>query len=435
MGCPQRVTARTTVTRSSPLKPLSRRLRAQWHEARGQWAGLTRWVLARRFILPAVLGWAMFSEAGGRPWRAAEALVVMLALLARFTWPSAALLVTVSMLYGPPVGALAVPVLAYRAGRRIPARRRVTVVFGAAAVLVTLNVFALALSAHVHDVGDLRVVFAAAAACVGLGLFLPGAIGLMGAERGRRVDALRERNAILERADRLVDEQARAQERARIAGEMHDLLGHRLSLISLHAGALELGARQGAPALSEQASAVRTMTRVALDELREVINVLRLDTPPGDSGVPDDDLGTRSDVSALVLASQRAGQQVQMEWIGDDLAGMDPSIRRAVHRVTREALTNVHKHAPGAATTVRISRKEDGTRIEVRNELPVPMTPGTAGTGTGLAGLRERVRLAGGTIAAGVTSDRSGFEVAAFFPHAPVPEQPRRPGGDAKETE
>jgi signal transduction histidine kinase len=161
-------------------------------------------------------------------------------------------------------------------------------------------------------------------------------------ERARRFEALRERNTILERANRLHAEQARLQEQARIAGEMHDLLGHRLSLISLYAGALEMGTRQGAPALSEQATLVRTTARTALDELRQVLGILKVAAPRPDADGHGDDAGTRADVSALVLASQRAGVPVQLEWDGEDLVGLDGRIRRAVHRVVREALTNVH---------------------------------------------------------------------------------------------
>jgi len=404
------------LTRPSPPLTLARRARAEWHTARRQWGGISRWVLARRFVLPVIVGWAMISESGGQPWRAAEAVVVVLALLARFVWPATALLVTAALADSATALVVAVPVLAYRAGRRITAPGWVVgAVFGVAAALAGLDVLARVAAGHAHGARYWGLASAGAAGYVSVGLLLPGAIGFLAAERARRVDALRERNAILERADRLVDEQARAQERARIAGEMHDLLGHRLSLISLHAGALELGARERAPAFSEQASTVRRMTKMAMDELREVLSILRLDVPEGDIGVSDNEVGTRADVSALVLASQRAGQQIRLEWEGEDLPGVDGNIRRAVHRVVREALTNVHKHAPGAATAVLVGRGADGIRVEVRNELRAPVAAGA--DGTGLAGLRERVRLVGGTIQAGATSDRA-FRVVAVFPLA-----------------
>jgi hypothetical protein len=258
------------------------------------------------------------------------------------------------------------------------------------------------------------------AAAVGIGVVLPGVAGALVGERRRRIEALHERNAILERAHRLGDEQARMQERARIAGEMHDLLGHRLSLISLHAGALEMGTRQAAPDLSEQAELVRTTARTALDELRQVLGILKVDTTP-DPGTEGhgDDAGTRADLSALVLASQRAGIPVELDWDGDDLVGLDLRIRRAVHRVVREALTNVHKHAPGARTAVSVERGADWIRVEVRNDLPPHRVRSAPGTSMGLVGLQERVRLVGGTLRTGTGMDGS-FVLTALLPVAPA---------------
>jgi len=399
--------------------------------ARDDWAAVSRWVLARRLVLPALLGWAMAGQVGGHPWRGVEAALVVVALLARFTLPATALLVVVALVTAPPVGAVAVPVIAYAAARRITSPRRAGAVFALASAVLAVNIAIR--SASVPSV----LTASLTGAVVGVGLILPGAVGALAGERARRFETLHERNTILERAHRLGDEQARMQERARIAGEMHDLLGHRLSLISLHAGALEMGTRQGAPALSEQAALVRTTARTALDELREVLGILKVDAPRPDTDGHGDDAGTRADVSALVLASQRAGVPVELDWTGADLTGLDGRIRRAVHRVVREALTNVHKHAPGATTHVLVEHGAEWIRVEVRNDLPAHRGRPAPGTSMGLVGLEERVRLVGGTIRAGANSDRTLFVVAALLPLVVAPDgsapdaPPRDPDGDA----
>jgi signal transduction histidine kinase len=394
---------------------LSGWMRAELRTVRDDWAGTSRWAQARRLVVPAVLAWTMAGGAGVHTWRVVVVVLVVFALLARFTLPAAALLSVVASVTVLPAAAGAVPVVAYGAARRIAAPRRAGAVFALASVV-------LALSVAVRGSALPWVTVAAlAGAVVGIGLILPGAVGALAGERARRVEALRERNTILERAHRLGDEQARMQERARIAGEMHDLLGHRLSLISLYAGALEMGTRQGAPALNEQATLVQTTARTALDELRGVLGILKVDAPPLDTDGHSDDAGTRADVSALVLASQRAGMPVELRWDGDDLRGLDGRIRRAVHRVVREALTNVHKHAPGATTSVAVQRDAEWIRVEVRNDLPDHHGRPAPGTGMGLVGLQERVRLAGGTIRAGAGIDCTHFVVTALLPLVPAP--------------
>jgi signal transduction histidine kinase len=397
---------------------LSARARAEWRTLRDDWAGANSWVLARRLVLPALLVWAMADNLA-HPWRAAEAALVVIALLIRFTLPSVALLLVVTLVTAPPAAVVALPVIAYAAARRIAAPRRAGPVFAVAAAVLAGNVAirGVALS--------WPYLLAIAGGVVVVGLILPGAVGALVGERGRRVEALRERNDILERAHRLGDEQARLQERARIAGEMHDLLGHRLSLISLHAGALEMGTRKAVPALSEQASLVRGTAKTALDELREVLGILKVDAAPRpDTEGHGDDAGTRTDVSALVLASQRAGIPVELHWEGGDLVGLDGRVRRAVHRVVRESLTNVHKHAPGATTTVWVERGPEWVRVEIRNTLPAERGRPAPGSSMGLVGLQERVRLVGGTIRAGASLDRTLFVVAALLPLVPVEAAP-----------
>ncbi len=386
---------------------VSRELRAM----RAAWSTLSSWTLARRILVPALILWGMAAAIAAEPWRAAEALVVVMALLARYAWPSAALLAVVAVVHTP-VATLAVPLAAYGVGRRVASLPRGAAVFTVAAATLAGRVL-LGIGPTAGDRWPSALPFVAAV--VGVGLVLPGTIGALAGERTRRADALRERNAILERANDLGDAQARMQERARIAGEMHDLLGHRLSLISLHAGALELRTRDLAPDLSQQAALLRATAKTALDELREVLGVLRLDSPTPEDG-HSDDTGTRRDVSALVVASRRAGTDVDLRWNGADTAGLDPSVRRALHRIVREALTNVHKHAPTATAQVLVDRGDDSISVEIRNSLPPSGRPAGPGTRTGLVGLQERVRLVGGSLRTVIDADTSQFVVAATLP-------------------
>lgn len=397
-------------TRPAWRAAVSARVSPELRAVRAEWSAPSRWILIRRLLLPGLVGWSAVPEVVADPWLGPGAFLVVVALLARFTWPAAALLLAVAAVSTPAAGIVAVPVIAYGAGRRIPSLPRASAVFALASVALAVKVLL------VNAADGWETAWLLAATSVGLGLILPAAVGALAGERTRRADALRERNALLERAHHLGDEQARMNERARIAGEMHDLLGHRLSLISLHAGALELRTRHTAPDLSEEASVLRTTAKTALDELREVLGILKVDALAPDVDGHGDDAGTRADVSALVLASQRAGVAVQLAWTGEDATWLDGKVRRALHRVVREALTNVHKHAPGAATQVTVERGTQWIRVEVRNALGASGGRPNPGARMGLVGLQERVQLAGGTIRAGTDRERGEFMVSALLP-------------------
>jgi signal transduction histidine kinase len=239
-------------------------------------------------------------------------------------------------------------------------------------------------------------------------VLFPAVSGMLLGRRRPMVRLLQERNEYLERARALTAASARSEERAHIAGEMHDMLGHRLSLISIHAGALELATARKAPQLHEQAELIRTTSSLAMAELREILGVLRTSPEPESL---DEDTGTRSDIAALVEDSSAA-----LDWSGDDLHGADPRTRRAVHRVVREALTNVRKHAPQARTRVQVAVQNGRVRIQVLNG-PSTATPGK-GTRRGLIGLEERVGLLGGSFSAGPPAE-GGFRVAADVPLHP----------------
>ncbi|MGW4892532.1 ATP-binding protein [Kitasatospora sp. NPDC004240] len=258
-------------------------------------------------------------------------------------------------------------------------------------------------------------------------VLIPGLVGTAYGQQRRLVRALRERGDEAERARRLADSEARIHERARIAAEMHDLVGHRLSLISLHAGGLELALERADPELREEAVLVRGATRDAMRELRQALGVLG---PLGRDTGPEaltDATGTRADIETLVAGSRDGGIAVRLDWTGPDLDTRPAGVRRAVHRVVREALTNVHRYAGTAHVTVTVAHGGDTVRVAVRNGAPaVGTTPpvagttpfGPVGTGRGLTGLGERVGLLGGTFTAGPLPS-GGFEVDASVPADP----------------
>lgn len=387
-----------------------------------RWSAIARRQPARRLLLPVLIGWSMAADLHYSPARLAAAVLVTAALIARFSWPAPALLLASACLsIAPGAAVVAVLVLAYGTAYRTSSPYRACAAFAAAWVLIALSAL--------HRVADSSGTDSLAlAAMIGVScLAPPAAVGAVAGARARRLMDLRERNEILQQANLLGESQAKMAERARIAGEMHDLIGHRLSLISLHAGALELGTRATAPQLSEQAVLIRTTAKQALDELREVLGILNADA--GDDGPAPEagdhaDTGTRADVDALLLASRKAGTPVELQWIGGDLTGLDRPVRRAVIRLVREALTNVHKHAPGMPTHVRVEHQAETVGVEIGNRLPAPPATTTPRTGLGLIGLHERVRLVGGTLATGPDGDC--FVVRALLPiaaHAgPAPE-------------
>ncbi|WP_327003300.1 histidine kinase [Dactylosporangium sp. NBC_01737] len=236
-----------------------------------------------------------------------------------------------------------------------------------------------------------------------------GAVLLTGL--GLYVAALRElRASWQERAERadtervLRDEQARAAERTRIAREMHDVLAHKVSLIALHAGALEV--TTDTARFQQGAGLIRVTAREALQELRTVLGIL--ETSP--AAATDDD--GFADLPALVLAATRAGQRIELR----ELAGtLPPGTARVVYRVAQEGLTNARKHAPGTPVTVTVERRGDGAVcVTVGNPAGAGAALDLPGSGAGLVGLAERVRLAGGTLHSGPVD--GGWRLAAVVP-------------------
>ena len=220
--------------------------------------------------------------------------------------------------------------------------------------------------------------------------------------------SLRERALLAEADTELRQEQARVGERTRIAREMHDVLAHRISLLALHAGGLEV--RPDLPAHEVQATAalLRTTARQALEELRSVIGLLRENTGPEPAlAAPQPGL---ADLNPLVQERRDAGADIDLE-VDVRAAGDVPAgVGRDTYRIVQESLTNAAKHAAGTPVRVRLSSaKPHELTVSVRNGRPrqaVVSGPSLPGAGAGLLGLRERVTLAGGTLVVG--PDRSG---------------------------
>jgi len=248
--------------------------------------------------------------------------------------------------------------------------------------------------------------------------------GELSRARQALLESLREqaRRAEAEQAGRIAE--ARAAERASIAREMHDVLAHRLSLLATYAGALEYRPDAPPEQLARAAGVVRAGVHQALDELREVIGVLR-DDDPAAVARPQPGL---ADLEALIGETRGAGTEVNLAERITRPEDLPDSLGRTAYRIVQEGLTNARRHAPGHPVRLLLDgRPGDCLLVELVNpmvpvssaEAPSPAGPelngSGAGTGTGLIGLTERVRLTGGEIDHGVAPDGE-FRLRASLP-------------------
>jgi signal transduction histidine kinase len=211
-----------------------------------------------------------------------------------------------------------------------------------------------------------------------------------------------------------LQEQARQVERQRIAREMHDVLAHRLSLLSLHAGALEVNPGAPAEQIARAARVIRDSAHAALDDLRDVIGVLRSPSG-GDASIPDRPQPTATDLPGLIEESRLAGMEVGFDCRLIDLATVPDALGRNVYRIVQEGLTNARKHASGAKVSVVVDGAPgDGVTVELRNPMTALATD-VPGAGTGLTGLAERVAIAGGRLEHGRAHDHD-FRLWAWLP-------------------
>ncbi|UXY30808.1 sensor histidine kinase [Streptomyces sp. HUAS TT20] len=236
--------------------------------------------------------------------------------------------------------------------------------------------------------------------------------GLFVRSKRQLVLSLRDRARRAETEARLRAEQAQRLAREAIAREMHDVLAHRLTLLSVHAGALEFRPDAPREEIARAAGVIRESAHEALQDLREIIGVLRAGESD-DTGRPQPTLAA---LDALVAESREAGMKVSLDNRVTDPAGVPASVGRTAYRIAQEALTNARKHAPGAEVTVTVTGAPgDGLAVSVHNPAPESVPRPVPGSGQGLIGLTERATLAGGRLEHGPTAD-GGFEVRGRLP-------------------
>ncbi|POM27782.1 Nitrate/nitrite sensor protein NarX [Actinomadura rubteroloni] len=356
-------------------------------------------------VAGAVLAGEHFTTERPAPaWFALDAAVGVLApaaLLLRRRWPLAVALALVAAYAVARTAGVPAGVAAFGVALRCRTRTAVAV----ATLLACANVLDITVRHPGLASGPL---LAAAVLLCAAGL----AAGLFARARRDLVVSLRDRAIRAESEQRRRAGEARRAERARLAREMHDVLAHRISVMSVHAGALAF--RPGAPAdqVARTAEILRAAAHDALVELREVIGVLRDDGAGEPPGPPP----TLAAARALIDDARRAGTSVQVESFPDELPA---AVGRDVCRILEEALTNARKHAPGRPVTVAVEHADDGVRITVRNPLrAAPDDNPIPGGGFGLIGVAERVELAGGRLDHGPRPDGT-FTLSAWLPSAP----------------
>ena len=324
-------------------------------------------------------------------WSLTAGLVACGFLPLRLRWPWLAALVCVPAVVGG-LGWSVVMVAQYRIGRT---SRRVSIM---AAWVVAMTIAAIVPVVITEDV-PLGVLLIATAFSGGLAA-APTALGALVTTRRELTSSLfevrRARAAELEAQEA----SARVAERARIAREIHDAVGHHTTLIAVEAAAL--AATTGEERTRETALRLRGLAKEALAEMRAALGLLN--TEPAQS---------HDSLAGLVDRARAAGLAVRLDDRG--ASSLPPAVGRAVYRVVQEALTNVTKHAPGAAVQVKLDRSGEQVRVSVVNG-PAPEAPlGEDNGGLGLHGLSERVRMVGGTLHTERRPD-GGFAVEAVLP-------------------
>ena len=231
--------------------------------------------------------------------------------------------------------------------------------------------------------------------------------GLWVVQRQRLLAGYRERADRAERERELLAERAITDERRGIAREMHDVVAHRVGIVSLQAGALTVNA--GDEKSGEIAETIRETSATALSELRTMLRVLR-DEEDGTGPAPALD-----GIPALVDDATRSGASIELT-MPDPVPEISSAVGRAAYRVVQEALTNAAKHAPHAAVHVEVAADEDELAVAVENRRSSAAKPNAVpGSGYGIVGMRERVALIGGRVRTGPTED-GGYRVHAVFP-------------------
>ncbi|MGN9756694.1 sensor histidine kinase [Streptomyces sp. SD31] len=428
-------------------------------------AGPWWWGRVRSAVLDVSLAVVSALECGGEGVRFArdagipEAAGVVFGVLAgsvlvlRRRWPIAVVLVSIAVMPAQMGFLMGIVGLYTLAASELP-RRIIASLAGMSFVGMLIVTFVWVRQGV--DSGDLTFgdwVVPLASLTTALGVTAPPLLlGLYVGARRRLMESLRERADSLERELQLLAERAeeraewaRNEERTRIAREMHDVVAHRVSLMVVHAAALQAVARKDPEKVVRNAALVGDMGRQALTELREMLGVLRsgsaekvqrvvvplaavgaaaaaaADREMGGGG---DEGGAEgpclSELDELIGQSAAAGMVVDLSVEGESRS-YAPEVEQTAFRVVQEALTNVHKHAAGAKTHVRLAHRVSEIAMQVENEPPPEVSSASSARlpsgGNGLVGMKERVVGLGGVFVSGPT-DAGGFRVSAVIPAA-----------------
>jgi signal transduction histidine kinase len=235
--------------------------------------------------------------------------------------------------------------------------------------------------------------------------------GMYAGSRRELIWTLHQRALRAEEEQELRAAKARADERARIAREMHDVLAHRISQVSMHAGALTFRDDLDSDTLRRGIGDIKAKCNEALDELRAVLGVLR----DADSGeLLDRPQPTYAELPGLVAEARASGMTIELHDVVAEPHALPGAAGRAIYRIVQEGITNARKHAPGAALDVSVTGGPDtGVDVLLRNRVGFHRTT-TPGAGLGLVGLRERAELRGGLLEQQV--DDGVFELHAWIP-------------------
>jgi signal transduction histidine kinase len=241
-----------------------------------------------------------------------------------------------------------------------------------------------------------------------LAVAAPAVAGRLVAHQRTQTARLRELTAELVRERAAAERTAVAEERARIARELHDVIGHEVSVIALQADAAAAALAKAPERAAAPVATIRSAAATALTEMRRVVGLLRDDGEEERHPQPG-----LADLVDLVGAARASCTDVSLD-LHPPREPLPPGLQLTVYRVVQEALTNARRHAPGSAVRVRIEASRDALCLEVSS------TGGRAvrspGGGHGLIGMRERVRMHGGDLRTGPTRD--GFAVVARLPLA-----------------
>jgi signal transduction histidine kinase len=325
-------------------------------------------------------------------------------LLVRRRWPFAALAAVLAVAVSSPAnGAFQLPLLValYTIGST---RSWEATIAAVAAVAGTVSIYRLAGGPDLNTEEVLGLILSASFAA-GLGLYI--------GDRRTSMEAMRERAERLDRERELLAERAVAEERVRIAQELHDVVAHNVSLIVVQAQALAATLRD--ERVTEATDGIAALGRQAMNEMHRTLKLLRANEDEAAQRGPQPGLG---DLDELLERARAAGLRVQLAIQGEPRP-LSQSVDLSAYRIVQEALTNVVKHAGRADTTVTLGYRADGLELTITDEGDGALsanTPAGGAGGHGLIGMRERAALFGGALTAGPRGAH-GFEVRGLLPY------------------